>query len=101
MTTTTYRSDENFKLLIQSFLLNEISACEFSDKFIVKWRDNRDSDASVQLDPRFQRLIDRIFTSCDAYDPNPENKWEINNEQLLQEIELLAYIWWGICKKVI
>lgn len=96
-----YISDEKIKSLIESYLKKEISAFDFSDKFIDIWREYRDSGKTEQLDSRFQRMIDRIFTLCDAYDPSPENKWEINDEQLYREIDVLAYIWWGICEKVI
>ena len=39
--------------------------------------------------------MDRLFTSCDCYRPDPEGPIEISEEELRREILLFRYIWWG------
>jgi len=44
---------------------------------------------------RFGRLMDRVFTSCDCYRPDPEGPIEISEAELRRELSLFRYIWWG------
>ena len=66
---------------------------DFIDSFFSQWRHDRDN--GIANAPRFQRLIDRIFTSCDCYSENPQGSFEISEQGLKNEVQLLAHIWWG------
>jgi hypothetical protein len=56
----------------------------------------RDNGASENYDIRFQRIINRIFTSCDSYSEDPQQQlYEISETELRNELDLLRYIWWG------
>ena len=82
-----------YKTLIDHFLKGTNSVDEFISAYFEKWK--RDRDENVVYDDRFQRMIDRIFTSCDCYDPSPEGSFAISEQDLRDEIDLLAHIWWG------
>jgi len=86
-------AEDNYKRIIDTFLANEIDVNKFIDQFMNQWR--KDRDENVKNDNRFQRLIDRIFTSCDCYNEKPEKHFEIDENKLKQEVELLRHIWFG------
>jgi hypothetical protein len=90
------KAESRYKELIEKFISNKLKADEFVNSYMDLWCEFRDSGISESLDPRLNRLTDRIFTSCDVYDPNPEDAWEIDSIQLKNEVGLLAHIWWGI-----
>jgi len=79
--------------LIDSFVNNESDADVFINSYFIQWRIDRDNSESYDI--RFQRIIGRIFTSCDCYSKNPETTYEISETELRNEVSLLAYIWWG------
>jgi hypothetical protein len=88
--------ETHYKRLIEAFLKADISVDQFVSDFQQFWGECRDNGAAARLDPRFQRLVDRIFTSCDVYTPEPVERYEFDAEQLWLEVHLLAYIWWGL-----
>lgn len=88
-------SEFEYKEVIEKFLSGTIGADEFVRSYMDVWRKCRDSGIAESHSEKFQRLTSRIFTSCDVYDPNPEKEWEFNEKQLKEEVDLLAYIWWG------
>ena len=55
----------------------------------------RDVDAGSLEESGFCEVLDQIFTACDCYDPEPEEKHEINDAQLLSEVSQLAIKRWG------
>jgi hypothetical protein len=86
-------TEHKYKLLIDNYLEKRSSVEEFIATFFNQWRHDRDTE--VVYDPKFQRLIDRIFTSCDCYSDNPQRQIEISEMELKRELELLSHIWWG------
>jgi hypothetical protein len=82
-----------YKFLIDKYLENSLNVEDFIDAFISQWRYDRDNE--IANDPKFQRLIDRMFTSCDCYSEMPQGPIEISEEGLKNEVQLLAHIWWG------
>ena len=83
-----------YKLLIDKFLNNGISVEEFIEAYFKQWQHDRDN--RIIHDSKFQRLIDRIFTSCDCYSDNPQGPLEISESELRNELGLLFHIWWGL-----
>lgn len=86
-------SEYNYKQLIDNYLQGNSRPDEFIDAFSNKWRTDRDK--KVQYDPKFQRIIDRIFTSCDCYSDDPQGSIEISEQELKNELQLFSHIWWG------
>lgn len=87
-------SELAYKKIIEQFLKGQLPGGKFIDGYMIQWKKDRDDNTS--FDPKFYRLKDRIFTSCDCYFEKPENPWEISQEQLRAEVELLAYIWFDL-----
>lgn len=91
----------DYKRIIDYYLSREASVDEFIAAFMEQWRFDRDNpreqaEGLEQISAqRFGRLMNRLFTSCDCYDEAPEGTFEISEEQLRQEVGLLAHIWWG------
>ncbi|GAA4339257.1 hypothetical protein GCM10023149_49840 [Mucilaginibacter gynuensis] len=87
--------ETKYKDLIDMFLSQQIDVNMFINKYFVKWKNDRDNGNIAAYDPKFQRIIDRVFTSCDCYTEKPEHPHEISEEELRLEIDLLRHIWWG------
>ncbi|WP_421131803.1 colicin immunity domain-containing protein [Alteromonas sp. A079] len=87
--------EDEFKVLVESFIENKVSADQFMTSFMNLWRETRDSGVLNECDPRLGRILDRMFTSCDAYDPAPEGPFEISAVQFKEEIKDMAYLCWG------
>lgn len=86
-------SESQYQELFQKYLNGNISNEIFVRSFEKQWVEDRDN--KVKYDCRFQRIIDRIFSSCDCYSENPEGPFEINEKQLKEEVDLLNHIWFG------
>ncbi len=82
-----------YKLLIEKYLNKGSSVEEFIESYFRQWRHDRDNQITHDL--KFQRLIDRVFTSCDCYSDNPQGPCEISEKELRDELGLLSHIWWG------
>ncbi|TXF89582.1 hypothetical protein FUA23_10300 [Neolewinella aurantiaca] len=70
----------------------QIPIGEFEKGFAEKWR--RDRDEKTSYDPRFHRLIDRVFTSLDVCD-DPEIDPAFDEDRLREEVALLTHVWFG------
>lgn len=82
-----------YKNIINDYLTGQNDVAQFVRRFMDQWRTDR--DAGTRKDPIFQRLLDRIFTSCDCYSDQPESEFEIDGQTLKQEVSLLSHIWYG------
>ena len=86
-------TEDKYKKIFNDYLTDKSNVDDFIDSFMNQWRSDRDKNEDN--DSRFQRLVDRIFTSCDCYSETPEGQFEINEEQLKDEVGLLTHIWFG------
>jgi len=86
-------TEDKYKKILDDFLADKSNVDDFIDRFMTQWRTDRDRNESN--DSRFQRLIDRVFTSCDCYSATPQGQFEINEKQLKDEVVLLTHIWFG------
>ncbi|NML65039.1 hypothetical protein HHL22_07455 [Hymenobacter sp. RP-2-7] len=85
-------SEQAYQHVVTRFLKYQSGVDEFINEFMQLWKTDRNL---ATLDPRFRRLIDRLFTSCDCYRPEPLEAHEISEEELRSEVALLSYIWWS------
>ena len=100
-----YIDNENvYRELIRDFLSQQIDAIIFVEKFIAQWKHDRDKqfeeinkgiEPSETEEELSDKLLDQIFTACDCYNPKPEEKYELNDEQLFIEVKKLASNYWG------
>jgi hypothetical protein len=88
-------SESNYKAIIDDYLSNLTSVDEFINAYFHLWKTERDNGMLESYDPKFQRMVDRIFTSCDCYDEAPQRPHEITETELRNELDLLRHIWWG------
>lgn len=86
-------TEDKYKKIFDDYLTNKSGVEDFVNRFMNQWRE--DSDKKEANDSRFQRLIDRVFTSCDCYSAIPEGEFEIGEKQLKDEVGLLTHIWFG------
>ncbi len=84
--------ESEYLIHFKSFTSNETSSEAFVLAFTQLWKKDRQN---TSFDPKFRRLIDRVFTSCDCYDKNPSRPEEISEEELRNEVALLSHIWFG------
>lgn len=87
--------ESHYKAIIDDYLKSHLSVDEFVDAYFALWKAERDNGLMETYDPRFQRMIDRIFTSCDCYFEEPQRPHEITERELRNEVELFRCIWWG------
>ncbi len=102
MSEVAYKRDEAaYKRIIDSYLANVTDAEGYITAFMGQWRQDRDKEFEhplVERTPdtlRFGRLMDRLFTSCDCFDSDPQGPFEINEDVLRDEVRLFRYLWWG------
>lgn len=86
-------AEEDYKAILDGYLEKRIEVNDFVNSFMNQWRIDR--DANTLFDNKFQRLIDRLFTSCDCYSEKPEHQIEISENELRNEVDLLRHIWFG------
>lgn len=86
-------AEKLYQHIFDDYLSNTDCTEVFIERFMKRWRADR--DAPNLYNEKFQRLIDRIFTSCDCFSEVPSTNFEITEEQLKQEIGLLRHIWFG------
>jgi hypothetical protein len=87
--------EHSYKALINDYLDQMTPVEAFIDAYFRLWKSERDNGALEGYDPRFQRMADRIFTSCDCYREDPQRPHEISETELRNELEVLRHIWWG------
>lgn len=85
-------SESAYRSIIGGYLNHGLTVDEFVNSYIIQWKQDREYDS---FDPRFRRLIDRLFTSCDCYHKDSEGAFEISETELKNEVQLLTHIWWG------
>lgn len=73
------------EMLLAAFQRGEISTDEFQNEYAKLW--------GYADDIEFQTMIDALHSACMCWDPSPELDWEIDDEQLRQEVgdALAAY----------
>ncbi len=86
-------TEDKYKTIFDDYLTSKLNIDDFIDRFMNQWRVDRDKNE--YNDSRFQRLVDRIFTTCDCYSTTPNGQFEIDEKQLKDEVRLLAHIWFG------
>ena len=86
-------TEDKYKEMFDDFLTDKLDVDHFIERFMNQWRTDRDMNESNDM--RFQRLIDRLFTSCDCYSKTADGQSEINEGQLKDEVGLLSHIWFG------
>jgi hypothetical protein len=86
-------TEDKYKKLFDDYLTDKSGVDNFIDRFMNQWRADREK--KEDNDSRFQRLIDRVFTSCDCYSATPEGQFEMDEKQLKDEVGLLTHIWFG------
>ena len=89
-------TEYKYQQIFDDFLTEKLDVDNFIERFMDQWRIDRDINESYDI--RFQRLIDRLFTSCDCYSKTPDGQFEINESQLKYEVGLLSHIWFGYNK---
>ena len=87
-------SELSYKIIIDKYLNDKCSTDEFINSYYNQWRKDRDDETMKTFDPKFQRLIDRIFTSCDCY-KHPLKSIRISESELKNELRTLSHIWFG------
>jgi hypothetical protein len=83
-----------YRELVSQFLRKTIPVDEFIPRYFAQWKADRDAqwsrvEAGERITPEeseISRVLDRIFSACDAYDPSPRSEYEIDEGQLAMEI---------------
>lgn len=85
-------SELMYRTRMYDYLHHGLTVDKFIKEFTNQWKHDREDHS---FDPRFPRLIDRLFTSCDCYCEDPKGEFELSEMELKKEIQLLTYLWWG------
>lgn len=83
------------KNYIDSFLLKEITADEFADNYISKWRQERDNSLLGKDEDKLSELLSSTFCAVDMYNPDDDREqYEFDENKLRDEVNKLmcAYL---------
>lgn len=76
---------------IDSFLAKKISADEFADSYMSKWKCERDSNLLQNDEDNLSELLSSTFCLSDMYNPDDDREeYEFNEDQLRDEINKLV-----------
>ena len=100
---TYLKNEELYREFVRAYLAQDMDAESFVKKFINQWKADRDDQwAEINSGKKYSEeesgfceALDQIFTACDCYDPEPEERHEINNTQLMSEVSQLTIKRWG------
>ncbi|WP_129648080.1 colicin immunity domain-containing protein [Peristeroidobacter agariperforans] len=104
-TTMSYLEHESiYRGLASQFLQKAISADDFVTQYFARWKTDRDVQwnrlqAGQRVTPEelaLSAILDPIFTACDAFESRPQTEFEIDEEQLTQEVRTHARRRWAL-----
>ncbi|MDI3359366.1 colicin immunity domain-containing protein [Lelliottia sp. V89_10] len=81
---------QSLKKHIDRFISRDITADNFADSYMMKWKAERDSNLLVQDDENLSELLSSVFCLSDMYNPDDDREeYEFSDEQLWDEISKL------------
>lgn len=76
---------------IDEFIRNKITAAEFSDEYITRWKAERDNNILGKDAEDLSELLSSAFCLADMYNPDDDREeYELNDEQLRERINELV-----------
>lgn len=84
----------NLKNYIDNFISGKITANEFADNYMCKWKQERDNNLLGNDEDKLSELLSSVFCVADMYNPDEDrDEYEFNDAQLLNEVNklVLAY----------
>ncbi|HEX8326034.1 MAG TPA: colicin immunity domain-containing protein [Hymenobacter sp.] len=91
-------NEANYRPIIEAYLGQQLSVDAYITAFMRQWKNDRDAQQPTSQqttsDTLFARMMDRLFTSCDCYDENPEGPVGISESTLRDEVALFHPILW-------
>ncbi|MCP5467736.1 MAG: hypothetical protein H7A32_00515 [Deltaproteobacteria bacterium] len=90
MNTNIHEVTNNFFVLMKKYLLKQISANSFEDKYIDLWNVYVDSENQSEIARNVSDSIGRVFTAIDVFNPDSKNRanYEIDENQLRKEVKM-------------
>lgn len=93
-----------YRELVSRFLQKTISVGDFIPQYFAQWKADRDAQwgrvkAGQSITPEEWALsatLNPIFTACDSFVPSPQTEYEIDEEQLTEEIRIHARKRWAL-----
>lgn len=85
---------QSLKNYIDTFLAKDISAGNFADSYMMKWKAERDNNLLGKDGNNLSELLSSVFCLADIYNPDDDrDEYEFDDEQLRQEINKLMDIY--------
>lgn len=82
------------KNYIDKFLAKEITANEFSDNYMSKWRQERNNSLLEKDEVNLNELLSSAFCVADMYNPDGDRKhYEFDEGKLRDELSKLVYVY--------
>lgn len=87
-----WENRQKYFSVISAFLNGIITAEDFSDEFLYLWKKDRDRDGTeiteTNFEPKgFSRLIGKVFSNCEIFEPESKEDEEYNEKWLKKSIE--------------
>ena len=74
----------------EPFATGQISADNFVDEFITRWKQERDTEMVTKDSPEASERLSSIFCLADSYNPDPKRKdYELDELQLRERVKSL------------
>lgn len=82
----------HLKNYIDLFLDKKITAREFTDEYISKWRQERNAHLLGKDDDKLSELLSSTFCLADMYNPDEDREeYELDENKLRDELGKLMY----------
>jgi hypothetical protein len=76
--------------LARKFAAGNVSAVDFANDYISRWKSERDDGRLLQDPPEVSEALSSIFCLADLYNPEPDREeYEFDEERLRQEIKMV------------
>lgn len=91
-----WENRQKYLSVISDFLNGIITAEDFSDEFLYLWKKDRDRDVTEIMETNFEpdiiskgfsRLIGKVFSNCEIFEPESDEDEEYNEKWLKNSIE--------------
>jgi len=78
---------------VTQFAVSQISADEFADEFIKRWKEERDAGKLTEDSPEMSERLSSIFCLADLYDADPNReKYELDELQLRDKVKAIMHV---------
>ncbi len=83
----------NLTAIATRFVEGKVSAADFANDYITKWKSERDNGRLLQDPPEVSEALSSIYCFADLYNSEPDREeYEFDEERLRQKIKSVLHL---------